>query len=205
MLFTKNSLLRVLIVSILGLLLTPVYAAEDDKAKLCTSCHSKDVNHSLLVYPELTGLHPDYFIKQMRDFKSGKRKSLFMEPISTQVEDKDFLAIANYFSAQPRVPGAVRDAALAKQGKKIFDSGYPGKMDACVKCHGNEGEGTAKYPRLNGQHPKYLVQQLQDFKNGVRNNDNNNEMSNVAKQLSDADMLALAEYIFALVEEELFE
>lgn len=205
LLFKKNRVLYTVATAFFAALVSPVYAANDGKLGLCTSCHSKDVDHTILVYPELTGMHTEYIMKQMLDFKSGKRKSLFMEPISTQVDEKDIVAIANYYSAQPRVPGAVRDAALAKQGEKIFASGFAGKMDACAKCHGNEGEGTAKYPRLNGQHPKYLVQQLQDFKNGVRNNDNNNEMSKIAKQLSEQDMAALAEYIFALKEEPLYE
>ncbi len=186
-------------------MLSPTYAADNEKVKLCTACHSKDIANASFAYPDLNGLHPEYIIKQMKDFKSNKRASLFMGPLSTQVEDKDLEAIANYFSALPRISDNTVDLNLAKQGEKIFNSGFPGRMDACTKCHGNEGEGTAKYPRINGQHPQYLVQELKRFKSGERNNDINEEMRKIARQLTELEMSALAQYITGLKEEELQE
>ena len=78
-------------------------------------------------------------------------------------------------------------------------------MDACTKCHGNEGEGTSKYPRLNGQHPQYVVQELKNFKSGKRSNDANEEMRKIARQLSESDMQAVAHYLASLKEEMLEE
>lgn len=198
-------LLQMLIGLFLISTLSPSYAAENEKVKLCIACHSKDIANASFAYPDLNGLHPEYIIKQMKDFKSNKRASLFMGPLSTQVEDKDLEAIANYFSALPRIPDNAVDQNLAKQGEKIFNSGFPGRMDACTKCHGNEGEGTAKYPRINAQHPQYLVQELKRFKSGERNNDANEEMRKIARQLNEAEMSALAQYITGLKEEELQE
>jgi cytochrome c553 len=39
----------------------------------------------------------------------------------------------------------------------------------CIACHGPDGNSPNPiWPKLAGQHPGYLVKQLQDFKNGVR-------------------------------------
>jgi cytochrome c553 len=62
----------------------------------------------------------------------------------------------------------------------------------CQTCHGLDG--VAKLPdapNLASQNPVYLVQALQDFRDGTRKND---MMSLVASKLSDADIDDLATY-----------
>lgn len=41
----------------------------------------------------------------------------------------------------------------------------------CAACHNADGNSTSgAFPRLAGQHPKYLYKQLMDFKSGARQN-----------------------------------
>jgi len=62
----------------------------------------------------------------------------------------------------------------------------------CAACHGADGNSiNPDWPMLAGQHPKYVVQQLQAFKSGERNDLN---MSAMVSNLSDADMVALAAF-----------
>lgn len=62
----------------------------------------------------------------------------------------------------------------------------------CALCHGPEGESaSAVYPRLAAQHPDYLQKQLKDFRDGRRKSDT---MSEMAKDLPDADIAVLADY-----------
>ena len=62
----------------------------------------------------------------------------------------------------------------------------------CAACHGTDGNSiNPDWPMLAGQHPKYVVQQLQAFKSGERNDPN---MSAMVSNLSDADMAALAAF-----------
>lgn len=62
----------------------------------------------------------------------------------------------------------------------------------CALCHGPEGESaSAVYPRLAAQHPDYLQKQLKDFRDGRRKSDT---MSEMAKDLQDADIIALASF-----------
>ena len=61
----------------------------------------------------------------------------------------------------------------------------------CQHCHGADGEGSsAIYPRLAGQHKDYMIKQLQDFRSGQRQG----TMNEMAADLSDIEIEALAEY-----------
>lgn len=62
----------------------------------------------------------------------------------------------------------------------------------CAACHGPDGNSiNPEWPSLAGQHPKYVIQQLQAYKSGERENPN---MSAMVTNLSEDDMVALAEY-----------
>lgn len=58
---------------------------------------------------------------------------------------------------------------------------------SCGGCHGTGGS----FPSLEGQLPTYLYKQLQDYKDGHRNNP---IMSGLASTLSEEDMVNLAAY-----------
>ncbi|WP_281802009.1 c-type cytochrome [Methylocystis echinoides] len=73
--------------------------------------------------------------------------------------------------------------ALAQGGVAIAE---------CAACHGEDGIGKdVEIPNLAGQHEVYLYRQLQHFKSGKRSH---KEMRFESRQLSDADMQALAHY-----------
>lgn len=62
----------------------------------------------------------------------------------------------------------------------------------CAACHGADGNSViALNPKLAGQHPGYLTKQLKNFKAGDRKNA---VMALQVKDLSDADMQALADF-----------
>jgi cytochrome c553 len=62
----------------------------------------------------------------------------------------------------------------------------------CAACHSHDGSrGAPANPIIAGQHPEYLVTQLQHFKSGVRNNA---IMRGFASTLSDADMKNVAAF-----------
>lgn len=64
------------------------------------------------------------------------------------------------------------------------------KSAACAACHGADGNSTTpEWPRLAGQHEKYLQSQLANFKQGGRKNE---LMSPMAAGLSEADMADLS-------------
>ncbi len=66
------------------------------------------------------------------------------------------------------------------------------KSQTCVACHGPDGHGIApNFPNIAGQHPGYMVEQLQAFKSGKRNDPS---MAPMAMPLSEQDMRDLAAY-----------
>jgi cytochrome c553 len=66
------------------------------------------------------------------------------------------------------------------------------KSATCMACHGADGNSVnPEWPNLAGQHPKYILEQLNAFKAGERKND---LMSPMAMILSDEDMADLAAY-----------
>ncbi len=70
--------------------------------------------------------------------------------------------------------------------------GIEGKIEYCKDCHGQSGQGYRGYfpiPRLAGQQPEYVKNQLQAF---VEHRRTNNIMFNVAHSLSPATITALA-------------
>jgi cytochrome c553 len=69
------------------------------------------------------------------------------------------------------------------------------KASTCAGCHGQDGNSVnPQWPKLAGQHPKYIYKQLQDFKRGARVNP---IMSRQAADLTEADMRDLAAYFSA--------
>jgi cytochrome c553 len=83
---------------------------------------------------------------------------------------------------------AATTAALAKDeaGKKKAD-------EACAACHGPEGNKpiTPETPRLAGQQYDYLVQSLNAYRKGTRDNP---VMSAMAKPLTEKEIRDLAGY-----------
>ena len=85
--------------------------------------------------------------------------------------------------------------ALAADEKPAASKADPARGQAisaqvCAACHTSDGSrGSPANPILQGQHPEYLVKQLQDFKSGHRDSA---VMKAFASALSDADMKNVA-------------
>ena len=73
------------------------------------------------------------------------------------------------------------------------DAGKKKADEACAACHGPEGNKpiTPETPRLGGQEYGYLVQALNDYRKGARDNP---VMSAMAKPLTEKEIRELAGY-----------
>jgi cytochrome c553 len=74
----------------------------------------------------------------------------------------------------------------------VFGDGRRG-IPPCQACHGPVGSVKGA-PSLAAQNADYLLAQLNHFANGERANDMNVRMRSVARQLTDEEKTALAEY-----------
>ncbi len=182
----------------------PAKAAQPDLAKgeasfaSCAACHGADGNSVISVNPKLAQQHPEYLVKQLQEFKSGKRANPIMMGMAAALSDEDMKNIAYWVSSKKAVAGVAAEKELVALGEKIYRGGIANRqIPACAGCHSPNGAGIpAQYPRLSGQHADYAVAQLTAFRDGVRNN--NLQMTGVAAKLNDREIKAVSDYVAGL-------
>jgi cytochrome c553 len=172
------------------------------KSVTCAACHGADGNSVTPDWPMLAGQHANYIVRQLRAFKNGERTDVTMKPFADLLSEQDMLDVAAYFAAQTPTPKGA-DPALVGLGQQIYRGGIPGRgVAACIACHGPEGDGNplAAYPRVSGQHAAYVTKQLNAYAAGDRRSDVdlNQMMRNVAGQLFEDEIRALASYVQGL-------
>ena len=164
----------------------------------CAPCHGASVAAApgAPAFPTLDGQQAAYLNKQLREYKSGKRKSPVMAPLAMVLKPQQISAMAAHFASQTPAQAASENADLAARGKALYEEGNRSSgVPACVGCHLANGVGHERYPRLAGQRQTYIVQQLTAFKSGARNNDPAHVMRAIAGRLTDEEIRALAEYV----------
>lgn len=170
------------------------------KTNLCLGCHGADGNSVNVIWPRLAGQQASYLLKQLQDFKAGKRIDPTMQGMVMTLNDEDMVNVAAFYESQ--TPAAAKfDEALVEAGQDIYRGGITEiSVAACMGCHGpaGAGNGPAAYPSLSGQHPEYVAAQLKKFKDGSRANDAGKMMRNVANRMSDAEINAVSAYIAAM-------
>lgn len=167
-------------------------------AGVCAACHSPDGNSLIPVNPKLAQQHPQYIIKQLTEFKAGKRVNAVMNGMAAPLSEQDMVNIAYWVSGKKATPGAAKDKDLVLLGERIYRGGIADRqIPACAGCHSPNGAGIpAQYPRLSGQHADYAIAQLTAFRDGVRQN--SVQMTQVAAKLNDREIRAVADYIAGL-------
>lgn len=180
-------------------------AAKPDLAKgeasfagACAACHGADGNSGTPVNPILAQQHPQYLVKQLQEFKSGKRANAVMSGMAATLSDEDMKNVAYWLHSKAAKPGFAKDKELVALGERIYRGGIADRqVAACAGCHSPNGAGIpAQYPRLGGQHAEYLSAQLSGFRDGLRKN--NLQMSQVAAKLNDREIKAVSDYIAGL-------
>lgn len=174
--------------------------AGEATAAVCFACHMQDGNSVDAQYPKLAGQHEKYIVKQLKDIKSGKRNAPVMMPFASMLAtDQDMENVGAYFASKTvkPTPGEADKSKLAK-GEALYDGGNMSTgVPACKGCHSPDGRGNpaAAYPSIKDQHASYIVTQLKNFRDNIRENDPNKMMRGVAAHMSDAEIDAVASYI----------
>jgi cytochrome c553 len=197
--------MRALAVLCLVVAVAPAPAAEAELARAtkivsgsCFLCHGMQGESATELFPRLAAQNADYLAKQLANFKSGERKSEVMPRMVGALTPEDMRALGLYFSRQPSPPHPPADARLAAQGMVIYRRGGAAtEVAACTGCHGERGYGSENLPRLAGQVASYLATQLRNFGARVRTNDNA-VMHTIAAKMTEAEILAVAEYLSGL-------
>ena len=171
-------------------------------ATSCAACHGQEGISMIGAFPNQAGQQMSYLAKQIMDIRDGRREVAQMAGQVDDYSDQDAWDVAAYFAnMDPNIGQAKDDEELLARGETLYRAGDIGKgIPACTACHTPTGQGlgTAVYPALSGQHAEYTVSTLQDFAAGVRHNDPNAIMRDIASKMSDSDMEAVANYVLGL-------
>lgn len=192
------------------------YAAGDaEKGKAltasCAACHGGEGVSTNPEWPNLAGQGAGYLAKQLHEFKKVvskkdeapvkyQRNNAVMNGMAAAIKSEDIEHIAAYYASLPAALGEAEESTV-EEGTLLYKGGKTStKIAACASCHGPTGSGvvSAKFPKLAGQHSKYIAIQLRAFRSGERANDMNQMMRDVAKRMSDTDIDKVAGYIAGL-------
>jgi cytochrome c553 len=163
----------------------------EEKAEACAACHGEDGVPKMPEVPIIWGQHTGYLYLQLKDYKSGYRKHEIMNPIATELEKADMLALAEHFSKKqwPRIIYKTEEADERK-GEAVSSAGL------CSECHLSGFLGDSTIPRAGGQTVTYLELTMLALK--TRERGNNPDKSNLFATYSDEDLKAMSRYLAGL-------
>lgn len=164
----------------------------------CAICHGERGESAHPEFPQLAGQNAVYLRKQLQDFKTGARQHESMTPIAQGLSDEQVQLLADYFSHQRAQVLAGEDELLMQLGHYIYERGnIYNQVPACKSCHSSTALGNERMPRLAGQHPKYIENQLRRFQSRQRHNDSG-AMTFVTQGLSELELRGVSAYLGSL-------
>lgn len=162
--------------------------------EMCVECHGPEALGSRDgVFPKIAGQHRSVIIKQIADFRVGNRENPSMLPFAS----RDILGgpqgvsdVAGYIASLPAggEPGVGSGIDL-ERGERLYE-------DNCSVCHDDNGEGFDAFffPKIDGQHYRYLLRQLKWMKEGKRRNVYFGMLKRIEK-ISIRDLEAVSDYL----------
>ena len=184
-------------------------------ASTCAACHGMDGKATVRdIYPSMGGQSERYMAQQLALFKTGERMSPIMQPFAQMLSGQDMRDLGAYYAQQALDTGLADDTEVEagpysgmkfyEIGQKLFVGGDRERgIPACMACHGPAGAGNPgpAYPQVAGQPSWYAVQRLQGYRDGTNRPQEPhlfNIMAEIASDLSDEEIQALASYMEGL-------
>jgi len=209
--------MKTLLICLFLLIASPLTGAQNlEKGKeinaTCAGCHGEfGQGGKKGEYPRIAGQRAAHIADQLKSFRARTRVNLPMFPYTQEREmsDQDVEDVSAYLAAielptqwpefKPDDDALTRLTAMEKvmiiprapgdldNGKKIYNK-------ECFACHGKDGMGRGKFPRLVGQYSNYLMKQMTSFVKGERSHDEV-EMVGILNQLKAQDLQDILAYL----------
>jgi cytochrome c oxidase subunit 2 len=172
---------------------------------VCAACHGPQAEGLVaLNAPKLAGQDPRYLKDQLRKYKAGIRgtheEDVYgrqMQPMAnTLVNDTMIENVVAYIGSMPDTPAPTTVTGNVERGAELYRD--------CANCHGADGMGIAmNAPRMTGISDWYLLNQLNNFKAGIRGTHpadlHGKQMGFMSRMLlTEQDMRDVVAYINAL-------
>lgn len=160
----------------------------------CAACHGPDGGGTRDgLVPRIGGQHASVLIKQLVDYRHGRRWDIRMEHFTDphHLENAQAIAdVAAYVSTlQARSAPGVGTGELLQHGAEVY-------AHLCASCHGRLGQGDDRrgVPVLGGQHYEYLRRQIYDAVDGRRPSFSRSHIRLLAR-LDHHDILGVADFL----------
>jgi cytochrome c553 len=164
-------------------------AAGKELGYTCLGCHGiegyRNAYPSFRV-PKLGGQKAGYLEIALTGYRDGTRKHPTMAAQATSLTDQDIADVAAYLAS-------IGGETVAAGGEPAapFDN-----ATACTACHGQSGISVnAAWPTLAGQHEDYLLNALNQYRDGTRTDP---VMGAQAAMIAEDDVARLALYFSRL-------
>jgi cytochrome c553 len=176
--------------------------AAEAKIAMCIGCHgivgyqaSFPEVHKV---PMISGQSAKYITAALNEYKKGDRKHPTMQGIAASLTDQDIADLSVYYEASGATGAKPADSLSRQPSPEVAALMTKGN---CVSCHGsNLSKPIDVYPKIAGQHADYLFVALKAYKNEKSSvvGRSNAVMGAIAKQFSNAELKALANYVSTL-------
>lgn len=158
----------------------------------CESCHGRHGQSPDPDVPMLAGQSAAYLRAQLAAFRTGARADLQMTAIARKLDDAADAALADHFASQARASNHFTpEPGRAAAGAALVE------RHGCAACHQPGFTGAGTVPRLAGQHPAYLLRQMQAWRAGRRSSPAV-DMRAILTPLADDDLDAIAQHLGTL-------
>jgi len=170
---------------------------------MCIGCHGivgyQATFPEVYKVPKISGQGGKYIASALNAYKKGDRKHPTMRGVAASLTDQDIADISAYYEKHgagqvAELPATAKEPSAAVAA--LLQKG------ACVSCH---GANFAKpidtaYPKIAGQNADYLFVALKAYKTegNATVGRSNGVMAGVAKQFSNNELKAMANYLGSL-------
>ncbi|MCB1674775.1 MAG: hypothetical protein KDI01_00690, partial [Halioglobus sp.] len=137
----------------------------------CDRCHdtatAEPTSH---LVPRLAGQSRDYLARSLYAYRQNKRQSGIMEPVASELENREIEQLADYYAGldpPPNPPSDTADDERINRGRQLAAEGDVARgVPPCDVCH--NAETIAAFPRLAAQPAAYIEAQLRLWQRGGR-------------------------------------
>lgn len=119
-----------------------------------------------------------------------------MQQIAAVLNVDERQRVAAWYATQPLPQSASSAGGHSEVAERLWLRGDPARgLPACAQCHGRTGEGLgAGNPPLHHQPAPYIVEQLEAWRTGRRQNSPMRVMAEISRELEESEINALARY-----------
>ncbi|HET6628163.1 MAG TPA: c-type cytochrome [Woeseiaceae bacterium] len=166
----------------------------------CVRCHGDASMPPLSAFiPLLNGQSQAYLERSLAEYAATIRPSGIMQPVASLLTPTERRRLAAWYAGlePPRVPPGDGAEDVAR-GRQLAHEGDPENgIPPCLACHSAHHPGS--FPSLAGQNSTYLAQQLNLFRNGIRDQTVYGQiMAAIASRLTKEQVESVALYFASL-------